>query len=59
MSPVFRFARKFGVEETDAPCDDDKVDHVAVHEALVVPVCARQMVEEEPFMRENCDGSPG
>ena len=39
---------------TDVPCDDHKVDHVAVHEAFVVPVCARQMVQEEPFMRKYC-----
>ena len=40
----------FGVVGGDAPCDDDKVDHVAMHEALVVPVCARQMIQEESFM---------
>lgn len=39
--------------EKDAPCDDHKVDHVAMHEALVVPVCAREMIQEEPFMRED------
>ena len=45
----------FPREETDAPCDGYKVDHIAVHETLVVPVCARQMLEEESFMRENYD----
>ena len=37
----------------DAPCNDDKVYHVAMHETLVVPVCAWQMVQEKPFMWEN------
>lgn len=37
----------------DAPCDDHKVDHVAMHEALVVPVCAREMIQEEAFMGED------
>lgn len=45
----------FPLEETDAPCDDHKVDYIAVHETLVIPVCARQMLEEESFMRENYD----
>ncbi len=31
---------------TDAPCNGYKVHHVAMHETLVVPVCARQMVQE-------------
>jgi len=38
---------------TDAPCNDCKVNHVAMHETLVVSVCARQMIQEESFMREN------
>ncbi len=38
---------------SDAPCNDCKVNHVAMHETLVVSVCARQMIQEESFMREN------
>jgi hypothetical protein len=41
------------MERENEPCDDHKVDHIAVHEAFVVPVCARQMVQEESFMWEN------
>ena len=40
-------------EEADASCDDHTVDHIVVHETLVVPVCARQMLEKGTFMREN------
>ena len=38
---------------TGAPCDNDKVYHIAMHKTLVVPVCAWQMVQEKPFMWEN------
>jgi hypothetical protein len=37
----------------DAPCNDCKVNHVTMHETLVISVCPRQMVQEESFMREN------
>lgn len=40
-------------ERADAPCNNNKIYHVAMHEALVVPVCAWQMVQEKPFMWEN------
>ena len=40
--------------ERDVPCDDHKVDQVAMHEALVVPVCVREMIQEELFMWEDC-----
>jgi len=42
-------------EETDAPCDDHTVDHIVAHETLVVPVCARKMLEKGSFMRKNYD----
>lgn len=41
------------IEHMDVPCNDDKVYHIAMHETLVVPVCAWQMVQEKPFMWEN------
>jgi hypothetical protein len=40
--------------ERDAPCDNHKVDQVAMHEALVVSVCVREMIQEESFMWEDC-----
>ena len=55
MMRIIFFFFLFPREESDVPCDGHKVDHIAVHEALVVPVCARQMLEEESFMRENYD----
>jgi hypothetical protein len=53
--PIYTALRKESSREPDAPCDGCKVNHVAMHETLVVPVCARQTVEEKPFMRENYD----
>ena len=40
-------------ERADAPCNNNKIYYVAMHETLVVPVCAWQMVQEKPFMWEN------
>jgi hypothetical protein len=40
-------------KRADVPCNDDKVYHIAMHETLVVPICAWQMVQEKPFMWEN------
>lgn len=40
-------------KRVDAPCNDDKVYHIAMHETLVVPVCTWQMVQEKSFMWEN------
>jgi hypothetical protein len=40
-----------------APGHDAEVERVAVHERLVVPVRAREVVQVELFVREDCDAS--
>lgn len=32
-----------------------EVNHISVHKALIVPVCTREMVQKESFMRQNCE----
>jgi hypothetical protein len=51
--PILALRKSRAEKRADAPCNGDKVYHVAMHETLVVPVCAWQMVQEKPFMWEN------
>ena len=51
--PMLVLRKSRAEEGADAPCNGNKVYHVAMHETLVVPVCAWQMVQEKPFMWEN------
>jgi hypothetical protein len=51
--PILACERVEQRRRTDAPCNDDKVYHIAMHKTLVVPVCAWQMVQEKSFMWEN------
>jgi hypothetical protein len=51
--PILALRKSRAEKRVDAPCNGDKVYHVAMHETLVVPVCAWQMVQEKPFMWEN------
>lgn len=34
-------------------CYDTEIDHVAVHETLVILICVREMVQKQAFMRKN------
>jgi hypothetical protein len=51
--PQLEMAIDRGRNDKVRACNGDKVYHVAMHETLVVPVCAWQMVQEKPFMWEN------
>lgn len=52
--PLLALRKESSREDSrDSPCNDNKVYHVAMHETLVVPVCAWQMVQKKSFMREN------
>lgn len=41
---------------THAPCHDGEVDYISVHETLRIAVRAREVVEVQFLMREDCDG---